>query len=143
MDLGYIGHLQDLVRQAPPTIDEEKGADGEYIRARPVASLRLRREAGFDDADAEFHYIDQLLSHIACIEHARSRPRCGRLERELEVQADLRKEEQQETKKAKRYLHAANVYGEEQTRRLVQQLREDQRLQSELDSLKAKHGFNK
>jgi hypothetical protein len=70
VDLHYIDHVEALIWQAPPTIEQERGADGEYTRARAVASLRLRREDGFDDADAELHYIDQVLSHIACIEHA-------------------------------------------------------------------------
>ena len=40
-------------------------------------------------------------------------------------------------------MHAADVYGQEQTRRLVVQLRENQRLRLELDRLQAQLGLNK
>ena len=143
VDLNYIGHLEALYRRAPLSPEQERGAVGEYTRARAVASLKRRREEGFDDFDAELHYIDQLQARIAAIEHAKSCPRCKRLERELAEQVELRKEEHAETRSALNFLHAANVCGQEQCSKLVQQLWENQMLRRELDRLKAQNGPNK
>ena len=132
-----------MAGQASPLIEREKAADGEYTRARAIAALVHRREAGFDDFDAELHYIDQLQARIAANERTWRCTRCGRMEKELQVQIDLRKEERQETRRVEAFLRASDAYAQDQTRALVAQLRENHRLSLELDRLQAELGLNK
>ena len=142
-DLRYTGCAGAAAEQASPPIEPERGADGEYTRVRAIAALVHKREAGFVDFNAELHYIDQLQARIAADERAWHCTRCRRLDRKLQDQVDMRKEEQLETRRVTGYLRASNIYAQDQTRDLVAQLRENQRLRLELDRLQALLGLDK
>ena len=82
-DLDYIGSAPVVGSHTSPLIEREQGADGEYTRARAIRALEHRRASGFDDFDAELHYIDPLQARIAADERAWHCPRCGHLKKEL------------------------------------------------------------
>ena len=71
-DLSYLGAGAEA-EQASPLIEPERGADGEYTRARAIGALIPRRDCercGFQDFNAELRYIDQLQARIAADERA-------------------------------------------------------------------------
>ena len=145
IDLSYLGAGAEA-EQALPLTEPERGADGEYTRTRAIGALKHRlncERCGFQDFNAELRFIDQLQASIAADRLAWNCPRCRGLTIELQVQIDLRKQEQQETRRAEAYCRASDAYAQDTTHDLVAAMRENTFLKLEVDRLEARLGHIK
>jgi hypothetical protein len=142
VDLSYLGAGAEA-EQAVPLTEPERGADGEYTRARAIGALEHRlncERCGFQDYNADLHFIDQLQATVIANRRAWNCPRCRGLTIDLQVQMDLRKQEQLETKRAEAYCRASDAYAQDTTRELVAALRKIELLELKMDKLEGRSG---
>jgi hypothetical protein len=143
-DLSYLGAGAEARRAAPLT-EPERGADGEYTRERAIGALTHRRDCercGFRDCDAELLYIDRLEARDEENRLAWRCIFCERLRADLQVQQELRREEQKETNHAKAYVRAYCSQITALTADLVEAIARAERLRKEVRALRARLGYN-
>jgi hypothetical protein len=139
-DLSYPGAGAEA-EQAAPLAEPERGADGEYTRARAIGALAHRRDCercGWQDYNAELRYIDQLEAREEANKLAWRCPRCLGMRKDLQVQIELRKQQEKETRQAEAYCRAFRAEVRELTRELTTSMRRADRLEREVDILQAR-----
>jgi hypothetical protein len=143
-DLSYLGAGAEARRAAPLT-EPERGADGEYTRERAIGALTHRRDCercGFRDCDAELLYINRLEARDEENRLAWRCIFCERLRADLQVEKELRREEQKETKHAEAYVRAYCSQITALTADLVEAIGRAERLRREVRALRARLGYN-
>jgi hypothetical protein len=143
-DLSYLGAGAEA-RQAAPLTEPERGADGEYTRARAIGALAHRRDCercGFQDFDAELLHIDELQARIEENRRAWRCTFCKGLRADLQVQKELRADEQKETRRALAYVRAYCAQIKALTADLVASMGEAEQLRREVRTLRARLGYN-
>ena len=144
-DLSYLGAGAEA-EQAAPLAEPERGADGEYTRARAIGALVHRRDCercGWQDYNAELRYIDQLQARNEANKKAWHCPRCLNMRKDLQVQIELRKQEQRETRQAEAYCRAYCMEIKELTRELTTSMKRADHLEREVEILQARLGHDR